>query len=342
MDLDLLRRVPKADLHVHIDGSVRTETIIELARAQGVTLPTTDPTALSEIVSVRPGCSNLAEFLETFEVFYPLLKIPEALERIAHELVLDEAADGVRYVEARFAPVLQASPTFPIEEVVRIALRGLRSGAAEAGIEFGLILCCYRSEPPFSSAETVQAALRYREEGVVGLDLAGDEKNHPALPHLEPFVTARKASLPVTMHAGEMGPASNIQEALFLFGAQRLGHAVNLVEEPELLDYVVGAGIPVEVCLNSNLQTGAVPSPEAHPLRRFVEAGVAVVLNSDDPAVFRTTLSKEFALAAEICGWEKSEVRQVAARGFDAAFLPDPARGRLRERVEREFDEHLG
>jgi adenosine deaminase len=339
VDLEFLKRMPKADLHVHIDGSVRTETILDLARAKGFPLPASDVEGLAEHVTVRPGCRSLAEFLETFEVFYPLLKDPEALERIAFELIADEAADGVRYVEARFAPVLQATEAFPVREVVRTALGGLNAGAREAGIECGLICCCYRSEPPSSSLETVKAALEFRSDGVVGLDLAGDEKSFPALPHLEAFIMARDAGLPVTIHAGETGPCGHVQEGVFLFGANRLGHAIRLAEDETLTAYAARESIAVEVCLTSNVKTGAIPSPESYPLRRFLEAGVPVTLNSDDPAVFRTTLSQEYAFAARTFDLEESEIRRIARQGFASAFAPESRSRELVREFERWFDE---
>ncbi|MHC4600422.1 MAG: adenosine deaminase [Planctomycetota bacterium] len=340
MDAGAFQTMPKADLHVHIDGSVRPATIVDLAREGGVNLPTTDPVALAEAVSVGPECSSLSDFLKTFDVFYPLLKSPGALERIAFEMVEDAADDGVSYLEARFAPVLQSSAEFPIAEAVGAALRGFHAGLSSRGIDGGLLLCCYRSESPASSEETVEAALRFREEGVVGLDLAGDELNHPGLPHLPPFVRARKAELPVTVHAGEVGPVANIQEALFLFGARRLGHGVRLVEDPELLAYVAGEWIPVETCLTSNVQTGAVPSLEAHPLRALIEAGVHTTLNTDDPAVCRTSLSREYALAAKAFGLSLAELRRIAENGFAAAFRQES--GREAMELERWFDEHVG
>jgi len=340
LDTAFFRDMPKADLHVHVDGSVRTLTILELASEQGFSLPTTDPAELAGLVSVSPGSRSLAGFLKTFDVFYPLLKNADALERIARELILDETADGVRYVEARFAPALQAGGSLSILDAARAVARGLKAGSEETGTPFGLLLCCYRSEPPETSMRTLEAALALRAEGVVGLDLAGDELNFPALPHLEPFVCAREAGLPVTIHAGEVGQAANIREALFLFGAKRLGHAVRLPDDPELLAHVAREAVPVEVCLTSNTQTGAVPFLEAHPLLRFLEAGVPVVLNTDDPLVCRTTLSREYSSASDRFGLDVEAVKRICLNGFSFSFLPDPERRRLVENCTRWFDEH--
>jgi adenosine deaminase len=330
--------MPKAELHAHLDGSVRTSTILDLARARGAKLPAADAASLEPFVTVPPGCASLAEFLETFDLFYPLLRDPGAVERIAYELAVDAAADGVTVLEARFAPALQAAEGFGIEAVARAALKGLLAGAAETGMAAGLILCAYRSVPPEVNLETARVAARLLGEGVVGLDLAGDERNFPALPHVEAFALARKAGVPVTVHAGEEGPPSNVQEALFLLGAARLGHAVRLPEDPDLLDHVARSGIAVEVCLTSNLRTGRVPSLERHPLPLFLTRGIRAVLCTDDPAVFRTTLSGEYARAVEAFGLGREDVRRLARAGFEAAFLPAAERRRRAGDFERWFD----
>lgn len=335
-----LRAMPKADLHVHIDGGVRPATILDLAAERNHPLPADDPETLATFVTVSPGCRSLADFLKTFDVFYPLLTGPQAVERIARELVEDEAADGVTYVEARFAPVLQATPDAPIESVVDAALRGLEAGSRAAGIRFGLILCCYRSEAPESSLETFSTAMKFRDRGVVGLDLAGDETNFPALPHLEPFAAAYEAGLPVTVHAGEAGPVENIREALTVFGARRLGHAVRLADDARLMRLVADRAVVVESCLTSNVQTGVVPSYEAHPMARFLEAGVPVVLNTDDPAVCRTSLSAEFEQAQSTFGLGDDALRRIARTGFEAAFAPRETVEALLSRFDQWWKNH--
>ncbi|MHC4778196.1 MAG: adenosine deaminase [Planctomycetota bacterium] len=320
MDFSFYRDMPKADLHLHLDGAVRPSTMIELAASTGAGLPTTDPVALSELVTAQPGCSTLSDFLGTFDVFYPLLRTPEALERIAMEAVEDSATDGIVHLEARFAPVLQSRRDFPIESAVKAALKGFSSGLAKTGITGGVILCCYRSESPESSLETVEAAVRFHGEGVVGIDLAGDELNHSAMPHLGAFIRARDAGIPVTVHAGEAGPCANIREAVLLLGARRLGHAVKLVQDEDLLAHVAAEGITLETCLTSNLLTGAVNSLSEHPLRSFLDAGVAVALCTDDPSVCRTTLSREFTMAVDAFGLSRGEVAILAQNSILGSF----------------------
>jgi adenosine deaminase len=339
MDIQTLRQIPKIDLHVHIDGSVRPATILDLARKRNFPLPADTADALERHVTAGHDCCTLGDFLRIFDTFYPILKSPEAVERIAYELCELEARDGVIYVEARFAPVLQAGDGEPLRETVEAALRGLHRGAEAFGIRTGLILCCYRSEPPASSVETVETAAALLGKGVVGVDLAGDEENHPAVDHLPAFVLARQKGIPVTVHAGEVCGPKNIQEAVFLLGARRLGHAVHLAEDPELLDHVVQSRIPIETCLTSNRQTGAWTDTASHPLAGFLAAGACVALGTDDPAVSRTTLSAELDLAARSFDLGPAEIRRLCLNAAEAAFQPPEVREEFTERIRRAFHE---
>jgi adenosine deaminase len=334
-----LKKIPKIDLHVHIDGAVETSTILDLAREQEADLPAKSVEELEKHVTAGPDCRSLGDFLEVFEVFYPLLKSPKALERISYELCRREAEDNVAYFEARFAPVLQSGTRGGIPDVVKAALRGIERGCSKFGVKAGLILCCYRSEPPQTSVETAKTAVEFMGKGVVGLDLAGDEQNYRALDHLEAFLLAREAGLPVTAHAGEVSGPGNIQEALFLLGARRLGHAVSLFEDPELLGFVVQNRIAVETCLTSNRQTGAWPDLETHPFGVMLEAGAAVTINTDDPAVSRTTLSGELALAARLFKLDLGGIEALLLNSVEAAFAPEGLKDELRKKIERGIHE---
>lgn len=329
--------LPKIDLHLHLDGALRVETIAELARARGCPLPTYDPCRLRRFVQVGPRCRSVREFLATFRYFYPLLSDGEALERVAYELCETEAADGVVYFETRFAPVLLAAGRFTMEDAVRAVLRGLRRGTRAFGGSARLILCCYRSAPPASSVATVCLARKYRDRGVAGVDIAGDERSYPVAPHQAAFDLAHRAGLPVTIHAGEGGPPANVREALFVQKAHRLGHAVHMAEDADLVAYVRDHAIPVEMCLTSNLQTRVVRRIEQHPFRRFLDAGVRVTLNADDPGVSRITLSDEYRLAVRAFGLSVGELGRVVGNAAEGSFLPDRERRSLRRRIDLEY-----
>jgi adenosine deaminase len=305
----------KLDLHRHLDGSIRTRTILDLADSDGVRLPARTAKGLERHVTVGPRCRSLPDFLACFDVFLPVLKSEAAIERVARELVEDAAADGVAYVEARYAPLLQA-PELTIEQSVEAALSGLRRGARVTGVEVGLILCGQRSSPPSTTLATAKVAVSH--PGVVGLDIAGDERA-PLAPHADAFRLAHRRGLPFTIHAGEAGPAANVREAIEL-GASRIGHGIRAVEDPRVLELAARRGITFEVCLTSNLQTRAVASIDRHPIARLRDAGVPVTLNTDDPAVSRITLSAEYAAAAKALGFGPADFDELEANARRAAF----------------------
>jgi adenosine deaminase len=306
------RALPKIDLHLHLDGAIRVGTIAELGDELGVPLPATDPVKLARLVQVDRDCRSLADFLKRFEVFYPILPYAVTQERIAYELCEDCARDNVIYFETRFAPALAASERFSMEEAVLAALEGLRE-----------------------NLETVRLAAKYREQGVVGIDLAGDEKNFPASACAEALGLARRWELPITIHAGEAGPAENIREAVFEHGATRIGHGCALTQEPELLKRVRDRGTVFEMCLTSNLQTCSVPGLAAHPFRRCLDERVKVTLNTDDPAISNITLSDEFALAHREFALQPAEIRELLVTAAQGAFADAAVRAALERQILR-------
>lgn len=314
------KALPKIDLHLHLDGAIRVPTIAELGDELGIKLPTYDPLKLASLVQVDRDCRSLTDFLKRFEVFYPILPFARTQERIAYELCEDCHRDNVIYFEARFAPVLAASPSFSMEDSVVAALEGFRRGQRDFGIRCGLILCCYRSVSAAENVETVKLAAKYRDQGVIGIDLAGDENHFAASPHAEAFALARKLEIPITIHAGEGGHPENIHEAVFTHGATRIGHGVSLQKDPELLKAVRDAGTVFEMCLTSNLQTCTVPSLQAHPFKRFFDEKVRVTLNTDDPSISNITLSDEYALAARAYQLREAEIRTLLENAAQAAF----------------------
>jgi adenosine deaminase len=329
------KALPKIDLHLHLDGAIRVSTIAELGAELGIKLPTYDPKKLAAYVQVNRDCRSLTDFLKRFEVFYPLLPFARTQERIAYELCEDCARDNVIYFEARFAPVLAAGPHFTMEDSVLAALEGFRKGQRDWGVRCGLILCCYRPTAVADSIATVRLAHKYRDRGVVGIDLAGDELHFPAAPHAEAFALARKLEVPITIHAGEGDRPENIREAVFTHGATRIGHGVSLQRDSELLKAVRDAGTVFEICLTSNLQTCTVPSLAAHPFKKFFDEKVRVTLNTDDPAISNITLSDEFEMAAREYKLGPGEVRELLQNAADAAFAEKSFRSDLAESVQR-------
>lgn len=338
-------RLPKIDLHLHIDGAVRTETILDLAAKAGVKLPASDAAGLTKFVRVSPDCRSLTEFLATFEVFYPLLQNPPAIERITRELCEDLGRDNVVYAELRFAPILNISDTTKSAEmmtaVVEAAVRGLEAGAAAAGIDAGLILCCYRGFDPRFAVETVRIAHKFREDArrqgkesvVLGVDLAGDESRYPASDFHEAFALAREYGIPATVHAAEAAGPESARDALNILGARRIGHGIHIEDDPVLLERIVREKIPLEICLTSNLQTATVPSLEAHPFRRYLDRGVRVTINTDDPAISDITLSGEWKTAAQAYQLTDHEIHTILSHSLDASFAPSEVKKRVQSRL---------
>ncbi|MEP0546303.1 MAG: adenosine deaminase [Rhodothermales bacterium] len=315
---------PKAELHCHLDGSLRLSTMLDLAEQQGklALLPATDEEALGQKLLQIDDAETLEEYLSWFGYTIPLMQSAEALRRIAYELAEDNAKENVRYLEVRYGPVLHTDEGLTLDEVNDAVLAGLRDAERDFGIRTGLIVCGLRDR--FESASLAQAELasRYRGRGVVAFDLAGGEAGNPSEMHGAAFYHARKHLLAITLHAGEsFGPAS-IRQALFKCGAHRIGHGVTLRQDPDLMEYVIDHQIPLEMCPTSNVQTHVVTGYETHPIREYVEAGVAVTVNTDNRLFSHTTVTDELWLVHERCGVSAEHVREIVLNGFRHAFLP--------------------
>lgn len=331
-----VHRLPKAELHVHLDGSLRPSTMLELARELGVTLPASEPLALAEAVKVG-GSGDLEEYLARFSISLPLMQTPAALERAAYELAEDAAGENVRYLEVRFSPALHTEGGMSMEEAVEAALKGLSLAEAELGIRAGLIVCGIRTLDPRVSLQLAELAVHFRDQGVVAFDLAGAEAGNPARAHREAFDHAARNNLPITVHAGEADGAGSIAQAVHECHARRIGHGTRLLEDPSLEAFVNDFRVPLEVCLTSNLQTRAVPSLADHPVRRYFDAGLVVTLNTDNRLFSAITLSDEYWLAHQHLGFDADELREVCLLGFQSAFLPYQAKVNLLEDVEEEL-----
>ena len=334
---ELLRSLPKAELHCHLDGSLRPETMLELAREYGQKMPADDPDALRERM-IAKDAHNLEEYLELFEITLSVMQQTEAIERIAYELAEDAAHDGVRYLETRYAPVLHVREGLSLDETVEAASRGLARAEREHDIVARIIVCGLRQLDPHVSLDLAKLAVAHRARGVVGFDLAGGERGHPAREHAEAFAYAREHDLAVTVHAGEGDGAASVRQAVHVCGAHRLGHATRLIEDDSLTSYVNDRRIALEVCLTSNVQTHAAESFEAHPVRRYFDRGMNVVLNTDSRLMSGTTLTDEYLVAARYHGFTLDELATIALNGFASAFVPWPERVRLLETAREEIE----
>jgi adenosine deaminase len=333
---DLLCRLPKAELHCHLDGSLRPATMLELAREKGVSMPAPDADSLREYMTVRDA-HNLEEYLERFAVTLSVMQSEQSLERVAYELAEDAASDGVRYIEVRYAPVLNVREGLSLEQAVEAPLRGLARAEREHGIIGRVIVTAIRNMSPGVSQELAELAVAYRHRGVVGFDLAGGEMGHPARLHARAFEYARCHDLACTCHAGEGDGADSVRQAVHVCGANRLGHATRLIEDTSLTDYCNDHRIPLEICLTSNVQTRVAPSYEMHPFREYFDRGLNVVLNTDNRLMSGVTLTDEYVHAAQSLGFTFDELSRVALNGFESCFLPYEERMALVARAQAEI-----
>lgn len=333
---DLLQRLPKTDLHVHLDGSLRPETLIELAREYRQPLPADDPESLREHMYVRDA-RNLVDYLARFDITLSVLQTTDALDRVAYELAEDAARENVRYMEVRYSPVLNTREGLSLREVVEASLRGLHRAADDFGIRTNLIICALRQMSPETSVELARVAADFKDRGVVAFDLAGPEYDHPPKKHEAAFRNAAHANLGITVHAGEaFGPAS-IGQALHDCGANRIGHGTRLHEDAELMRYVNDFRIPLEICLTSNVQTRVVDSLATHPAKKYFDDGLLITLNSDNRLMSATTVTDEYLHAHEHLGLGWSELTRIARMGFESAFLPWAEKRTLLAEVDAEI-----
>lgn len=334
----LIAKLPKAELHCHLDGSVRPETLLELGREYGKPMPHDDAGALREFMIVRDA-RNLEDYLSRFSITLSVMQRAEALERIAYELLEDAAQDGITYIEVRYSPVLNTVDGLSLGEAVESALRGIARGTRDFGVMGRVIICALRNLPAEKSLELARLAVAYKASGVVALDLAGAEMGNPAGAHAAAFAHAREHDLACTVHAGEGDGPESIRQAVHLCGADRLGHATRLIEDASLAQYVNDRRIALEICLTSNIQTRAASTYEAHPLREYFDHGHNVVLNTDNRLMSGTTLTDEYWYAVQHLGFTMRELRTIARNGFASAFLPWEDRLKLIAEAEQGFGE---
>ncbi len=331
----VLRSVPKVLLHDHLDGGLRPSTVIELARDVGYRkLPTDDPGELAAWFHRGAARGSLPLYLEGFAHTTAVMQTEEALERTAYEMMEDMYNDGVVYVETRYAPAFHTDKGLHWDDTVNAVLRGLERGRSDFGMEFGLIICAMRNMN--ISQEMAELAVDFRERGVVGFDLAGEEGGFPPKKHVDAFHFIQRENFNITIHAGEAFGKESIWQAIQWCGAHRIGHATRLIEdigidphEPGriikmgyLAQYILDKRLPLEICLTSNVDTGAVRSLEEHPFGLYFRYRFRVTLNTDDRLMSDTTMTKEFSLAHRIFHLGLDDLEKMTINAMKSAFIP--------------------
>lgn len=329
----LIQALPKTDLHCHLDGSMRLETLWELSRARNIDVGADSLEGLREQLTPKDG-EELSTYLEKFNGALAILQDAESLRRVAYELAEDASAENVRYIEVRYAPDLHTREGLALPEIIDAVVAGLRDAERDFGILSGVIVCGIRTNDPELSLTLAELAITYKNRGVVGFDLAGEERDYPAKDHLQAFYKILNSNINVTVHAGEgFGPPS-IHQALHYCGAHRIGHGTRLHEDKDLLQYVNDHRIPLEMCISSNVHTGAAPSFKEHPFGDFYNMDLRVTLNTDNRLISNTSVANEFKIACDTFDLTIYDLRKILINGFKSSFLSQgPKKVTLRDAI---------
>jgi adenosine deaminase len=342
VDTDLLnaiRALPKIELHRHLEGSVRLQTLVDIALEYGIEMPEYDIETLRPFVQMMPDePRNWQHFLAKFQTLRQFFRSPDVIRRVTREVVEDAAADNVKYLELRFTPrALSNIINCSYHEVVSWVCQTAAQAGEDFNIQVRLIPSMNRHESVDIGEEVLTAAIDHCDQGVVAVDLAGNEQTFSARPFQSVFSRAREAGLGITIHAGEWGGADNIRDSIEHLGAARIGHGVRLLEDPTLAPILVERGVVLEVCPTSNVQSGVVADFSAHPLPLLLRQKVRATINTDDPLVSNITLSDEIERVVTHMGMTLDDVKQLTVSAAQAAFLPVPERAALVTRFEDWF-----
>jgi len=335
-DLSFFTDLPKAELHCHLDGSLRVDTILELAHEQGISLPHTKKEDLEKFLQIDGTCNSLPEYLKAFEVTNKVLQTTDALERAIFELAEDVWQENVTHIEVRFSPVLHIANGLLLEEVIESVIEGKRRAESNFGIHIGIIVCGIRSMPSSVSLELAKLAVAYKSKGVVAFDIAGPEEGYPATAHKAAFYHIINNNVHTTVHAGEVCGAESIHEAIHYVNANRIGHGTHLFEDKDLFQYVLNQRIPLEMCVTCNVQTQSVSNIENHPIKSYLDQGLRVTLNTDNRLISNTTMSLEFYKVYQAFNLTDNEIKTLVLNSFRSLFLPyDLKKKLLRTTIDR-------
>ncbi len=338
----MLHALPKVDLHRHLEGSLRLETLAEVAVEHGIDLPSYNIEQLRPYVQFTDEEPGFHRFLEKFKLLRRFYTTREAVKRVAYEAVIDAANDNVKYLELRFSPsALAHAQGFPLHEVTEWVIEAVDQAQAETGTLVRLLCAVVRHDSYELARQVIDVAITYRDRGIVGVDLTGDEIHFPAAPFASLFKRAADHGLGITIHAGEAGSAANVREAVELINAQRIGHGIRAIEDSNVVQLLRQRGVTLEVCPTSNLQTGVVDNFGLHPLRDLYVLGVNVTVNTDDPSVSDTSLTDEYMVAMMGLGVNLRDLRNCTRNAIRAAFLPPDSKQQLERTILGAFDAWL-
>lgn len=332
----LISAMPKTELHLHLDGSLRVSTLLDLAQKHEVALPA-EPEQLSQHCVVPEDCQDLVQMLSYFALPVSVLQTRESLERVTYELCQDVRRENVRYVEIRFGPTLHRNGGMGLDEIIGAVVKGWEVGRKAFGLSGGIILCALRNLRPDENLEVAKAGVRFLGQGVVGFDLAGDEANFPLLLHREPLLWAKSAGYGMTAHAGEASGAQSVRDAVEVIGVSRVGHGVRADEDPTLMSLLREWRISLDMCPTSNVQTRSVPDLSHHPLARYYRQDIRVTASTDNRTVSDTTMSRELELSHRYMGLSIPDLARITITSLEVGFAPESDRRGLILDYKREL-----
>jgi adenosine deaminase len=338
-----VERLPKVELHRHFEGAITVDSLLSIAEREGVELPSRERDELEKLVTITPDDHSLIDFINKFSVIGQVFASAKVVEELAYNCVTDAAAENIKYLELRYSPsYIVEAHKLDMDEVTAAVQRGIKAAAADTGILVRSILIVERQRSMEEAWQVERLAEKYMSDGVVALDLANDEANYGPKPFRDVFAAAKQKGLAITVHAGEAAGPENIRDAVEILGAMRIGHGVTAIQDSEVMRMLHSLRIPLELCPTSNVQTEAVMQLAEHPLSLFYDAGLQIVLNTDDPAVCGIDLNDEYCSVISQFDFSLYGVERLLVNGVMSCFLPPPERRALMQKIGSEYQEAKG
>lgn len=333
-----IQSLPKVDLHRHLEGSLRLQSMLEIISAHNLDLPVSESELEPRVQMVAGDARSVEVFLAKFKIIRQFFRSLEIIQRIVEEIIEDAVSDGVKLLELRFTPAaLRQYSGLTLSEVVDAVIASGQSAAATHDLILGLIVSVNRHEPLKLAEEVVRLAVDRKDQGILGVDLAGDEQAYSSDPFIPLFSEAKQAGLKLTIHAGEWGGPDRVAHAIEVMAADRIGHGVRCLEDPAVVQLARAAGVGFEVSLTSNLHTGVFPALEQHPLSEMIEAGLRAAITTDDPSIFRTTLSAEHMHAIERLGLSLETIKGLTLQAVQLSFVDAKVKRKMETRIQESF-----
>ncbi len=332
MNKEWIYALPKVELHCHLDGSLSAQTVRKLAKLSGIIVPDSDDD-LKQLLQVKDDCKGLVEYLEKFTLPLACLQTEETLEYAAYSLIKDVAKENVIYIEVRFAPLSCMEKGLTVKQVIKSVVDGLKRGYEEFGVKSGVLVCGMRHDQVEKNIKMLNIAKEFLGKGICGVDIAGNEVDFPPMIQKQFFDEAKRLGFPITIHAGECKCANNVHDSISL-GAKRVGHGIAIMNDQEILYEVKEKRIALELCPSSNLQTKAVEDMKHYPIKKFIEEGLCVTLNTDNRMVTGTTLSNEYELMVKHFNLSTKDLIKITQNAVNSAFIDDTEKRGLNKIIE--------